>query len=197
VERGGGEVMESWEYMDNDEVWEAIWDALQLQPLNELEIYRRWIPRFNQRFQKLRKLEAELAKCQGNLQAMSEDYITEGQQLRDDLTDLRILLWSTHPCQGKYGDDGELQCSKCMIDFKRDPIERIEERIMMEGLKQYNEYKTLRKAAGVAVERLRCHTVLGIGTQDRLEIIDRYISAINTMLGTASDLEKARKEGGG
>lgn len=41
---------------------------------------------------------------------------------------LRKLLWEQHPCKGKYGDDGERQCSRLpfIIDFKRDPIERIE-----------------------------------------------------------------------
>jgi len=47
--------MESWEHLDIDEIWEAIWDASQFQPLNELEIYRKWIPRFNQRLQTLLK----------------------------------------------------------------------------------------------------------------------------------------------
>jgi len=34
-------------------------------------------------------LEADLARCQGNLQAMTEDYISECQQLRDELAKLR------------------------------------------------------------------------------------------------------------
>lgn len=35
---------------------------------------------------------------------------------------VRELLWQTHPCSGKYGDDGELQCSSYLppIDFQRD-----------------------------------------------------------------------------
>lgn len=46
---------------------------------------------------------------------------------------LRALLWSTHPCPAKYGDDGELQCSACMIDFRRDSVNSIEERIRRRG----------------------------------------------------------------
>lgn len=46
---------------------------------------------------------------------------------------LRYLLWLTHPCLGKYGDDGEMQCSECRIDFKRDTAEHIERRIMERG----------------------------------------------------------------
>jgi len=41
---------------------------------------------------------------------------------------LRELLWAQHPCEGKYGDDGELQCNRLpfFIDFKRDPVDRLE-----------------------------------------------------------------------
>ncbi len=40
---------------------------------------------------------------------------------------LRELLWERHGCPWHflYGDDGELQCSKCMIDFKRTPAKDI------------------------------------------------------------------------
>jgi len=43
---------------------------------------------------------------------------------------LRRLLWLRHGCgiHALYGDDGEMQCSTCCIDFKRDPVEEIEER---------------------------------------------------------------------
>lgn len=40
--------------------------------------------------------------------------------------ELRKLLWLRHGCMGLYGDDGEMQCSKCMIDFKRDSVDKIE-----------------------------------------------------------------------
>jgi hypothetical protein len=44
---------------------------------------------------------------------------------------LRHLLWLNHGCtiDHLYGDDGEMQCQKCMIDFKRDSIEIIECRL--------------------------------------------------------------------
>jgi len=38
---------------------------------------------------------------------------------------LRKLLWLRHGCEGLYGDDGEMQCGKCRIDFKRDDIDKI------------------------------------------------------------------------
>jgi len=43
----------------------------------------------------------------------------------------RRLLWLKHGChmQYLYGDDGEMQCQKCMIDFKRDMPEEIETRL--------------------------------------------------------------------
>ena len=41
---------------------------------------------------------------------------------------LRQLLWLRHGCSGSalYGDDGEMQCNKCVIDFRRDTPEQIE-----------------------------------------------------------------------
>lgn len=38
---------------------------------------------------------------------------------------LRRLLWLRHGCDGLYGDDGEMQCSRCVIDFKRDNVDDI------------------------------------------------------------------------
>lgn len=44
---------------------------------------------------------------------------------------LRDLLWATHPCGGKYCDDGEIQCGRFLppIDFLRDKPEDIETKI--------------------------------------------------------------------
>ena len=41
--------------------------------------------------------------------------------------ELRELLWLRHGCSffQLYGDDGEMQCTSCMIDFKRDSAEKI------------------------------------------------------------------------
>jgi len=33
------------------------------------------------------------------------------EELLQENLELRMLLWGTHPCSGKYGDDGELQCA--------------------------------------------------------------------------------------
>ena len=52
---------------------------------------------------------------------------------------LRKLLWLNHGCTSLYGDDGEMQCASCMIDFKRVPVEEIEQkftRSWMDFIKQ-------------------------------------------------------------
>ena len=55
---------------------------------------------------------------------------------------LRELLWLRHGCPSYclYGDDGEIQCNCCMIDFKRDPVEKIEGRFIEIGMQKYREY---------------------------------------------------------
>jgi len=44
---------------------------------------------------------------------------------------LRELLWLRHGCRiaTLYGDDGEMQCSNCRIDFKRMTPNEIEEKL--------------------------------------------------------------------
>ena len=43
---------------------------------------------------------------------------------------LRCLLWLRHGCDALYGDDGELQCISCGIDFKRDSAADIAQRFV-------------------------------------------------------------------
>ncbi len=45
---------------------------------------------------------------------------------------LRKLLWLRHGCSAHalYGDDGEMQCHTCGIDFKRARAEYIERRFI-------------------------------------------------------------------
>ena len=49
------------------------------------------------------------------------------RDIKTENTLLRQLLWLNHGCSpaALYGDDGEMQCSACLIDFKRDPADRI------------------------------------------------------------------------
>lgn len=44
---------------------------------------------------------------------------------------LRRLLWLHHGHSGPaiYGDDGEMQCHECPLDFRRDSTRHIEQRI--------------------------------------------------------------------
>ncbi len=67
---------------------------------------------------------------------------------------LRRLLWIRHheTMEGLYGDDGELQCSRCMIDFKRMPAAEIEKRFQEQGIAKLREQ-------GVLIDRK--HTTQG------------------------------------
>ena len=44
----------------------------------------------------------------------------------EETTILRRLLWLYHGHSNLYGDDGEMQCGECGLDYKRDDIETIE-----------------------------------------------------------------------
>lgn len=50
---------------------------------------------------------------------------------------LRKLLFMSHPCLGRYGDDGEMQCGACRIDFRRDDPELIERRLIEAAFFRY------------------------------------------------------------
>lgn len=58
------------------------------------------------------------------------------EELESENRDLRRLLFLTHSCEGTYGDDGEMQCSLCRIDFKRDAVGYIDLRIQERGLQR-------------------------------------------------------------
>ena len=49
-------------------------------------------------------------------------------QLQMENQVLRRLLWQLHGCsiEAHYGDDGEMQCHSCRLDFKRDSVARID-----------------------------------------------------------------------
>jgi len=61
---------------------------------------------------------------------------------------LRRLLWLSHGCPfpALYGDDGEMQCHACVLDFKRDSAQKIEGRLREIGLQKYKESLKKRKA---------------------------------------------------
>lgn len=55
----------------------------------------------------------------------------------DELT-LRRLLWLRHGCAPHtlYGDDGELQCATCMLDFRRMSAREIDQRFYDIGVRK-------------------------------------------------------------
>lgn len=65
--------------------------------------------------------------------------------------ELRKLIWLRHGCPitSLYGDDGEMQCSRCGIDFKRSPVAAIIERFEAIAVK--------------ALEDARCESCGGTG----------------------------------
>lgn len=58
---------------------------------------------------------------------------------------LRRLLWLRHGCSisDLYGDDGEMQCSKCGIDFKRMSVEVIEQKFVDKNINKYSKYRKM------------------------------------------------------
>jgi hypothetical protein len=72
---------------------------------------------------------------------------TDGQSQEERRADenaaiaLRYLLWMRHGCSvaALYGDDGEMQCGACGIDFKRDGPGRISERFRQIGIEKFSE----------------------------------------------------------
>jgi len=83
--------------------------------------------------EKLIKLKSDL-KNNSNLFIPGGQIVYDFLQTIDEVIEdnkmLRILLWLRHGCDitSLYGDDGELQCGKCIIDFKRDDALKIAEK---------------------------------------------------------------------
>lgn len=70
-----------------------------------------------------------LTKIQARLASLGRDV----RDLDADNVRLRKLLWMRHGCgiNALYGDDGEMQCGQCQLDFKRLPVADIEERFSL------------------------------------------------------------------
>ena len=66
----------------------------------------------------------------------------QGSLAKDqEIFELRKLLWIWHGhTTFLYGDDGEMQCGKCMLDFRRDSIEKIVVRFDKMELEKLEEY---------------------------------------------------------
>jgi len=66
------------------------------------------------------------------------DEIMRMQSALDDNRKLRRMLAIQHdgPKHMIYGDDGELQCGACMIDFRRDSVSDIERKLHDAGMRE-------------------------------------------------------------
>ena len=56
--------------------------------------------------------------------------------MTEDERILRELLWLNHGHMGLYGDDGEMQCGICCLDFKRDSAKKIKDEFERQGIEQ-------------------------------------------------------------
>ena len=76
---------------------------------------------------------------------------------------LRLEWWANHGCSMAvlYGDDGELQCSRCLVDFKRHPIAELREFVRQRRLQQLPPQGALSvspavaSVCGAAVDQMR------------------------------------------
>jgi len=97
-------------------------------------------------------------ECLGKAGDLRED-AWQALPRRDDTQEsdaqalLRELLWSQHPCMGKYGDDGEQQCGNCGIDFKRMSASDIRDALDRRGVR-YIVSETDAQAVRAALEEL-------------------------------------------
>jgi hypothetical protein len=69
--------------------------------------------------------------------------------------EFRRMLWQRHGCRGLYGDDGEMQCGKCMLDFKRDSAEHISAVFHQKGLEAKARLQECLKKAQDSINRSR------------------------------------------
>ena len=69
---------------------------------------------------------------------VTETLTDEIERLKSDNRKLRYLLARQHDSAKHmlYGDDGELQCSVCWIDFRRDPVVDIERKLYEAGMRE-------------------------------------------------------------
>jgi len=86
---------------------------------------------------KLADLEGKNAMTEKNFQGYVEMNQDDMLSRNAEIKTLRMLLWLRHGCgriSHLYGDDGEMQCSKCGIDFKRTKASEIEKTFFIAGL---------------------------------------------------------------
>lgn len=95
-------------------------------------------------------LESEVIMAEPAHGPRYSDLQQENATLRAENLKLRELMWLHHGHDGLYGDDGCMQCARCMTDFKTDSIDYIT--------------KTYKNALRAEVERLQ-QVVTAIGKE--------------------------------
>lgn len=88
----------------------------------------------------LLRLRGELTNAQEKCTTASGDYIKAERELKALREQMRQLLWTSHcgstHISNLYGDDGEMQCARCGLDFKRQPLEELQKRCYEENMKR-------------------------------------------------------------
>jgi hypothetical protein len=98
----------------------------------------------------------------------------------EELERLRRFLWLHHGHSGLYGDDGEMQCSRCskfgVWDYRREPLAKLldaaENAVFAEAYREASRPQP----ASIPVELLRKHYLCGIQCNHERKI-DRAICA--------------------
>lgn len=62
------------------------------------------------------------------------------EEATKEIDKLKELLWLRHGCSiaALYGDDGEMQCSSCGLDFKRFTASQIEEHFRTIAMQKFS-----------------------------------------------------------
>lgn len=94
---------------------------------------------------------------------------------------LRKLLWLRHhqTTAGLYGDDGEMQCGRCMIDFKRNTAEEIEQRFFAINQPVIAAFFAPSSVQGMIDERARLGKALE-DSQEPIRVAERNSRSANS-----------------
>lgn len=114
------------------------------------------------------------------------------RKLRVEIDAWRQLAFTNHACIGKYGDDGEMQCNKCFIDFKRQSPEEISERLYINGVAWMNQEQTELK--GMQADLNLTKTMLAVKDQTLVQS-GEFILALGYTGPLGNDAGKAWLDG--
>jgi len=92
------------------------------------DAYEKLAPEFGYETRKdTKKFDPESPNGKLMIRVMEQVVIPYGNKIANErVAEAKLeCMWLHHPCppQARYGDDGEMQCGNCGIDFKRtDPL---------------------------------------------------------------------------